>query len=376
MMSDLQRLGEFGWIERQSRSLAVRAGVRLGIGDDCAVLDALQTPVVTCDCLVEDIHFRCYWSSPRQLGRKSLSVSVSDVAAMGARPVAAFVSLALPREIGLSFLDEFYRGLEEIAAHFSFTVAGGDTSRSPRGLMINVALVGEAAANEAAAASGELPKEQTLPLLRSGARANDVLLVTGTLGDSAAGLWLLQNPQTVVAPSSTEFLLRRHLDPQARCEEMQAALQIGGVHAAIDLSDGLAGDAAHIARRSALSLEIETAKLPFSSACREVAKVAQTAQTVSKSSVISSAQSASGEVSSANRVLDAAQNWALGGGEDYELLLCVAPEKAETIARHIEDTTQTHVTQIGRCIASPEPRAKLLNGEGTEIAAPEAWTHF
>ena len=375
MMSDLQRLGEFGWIERQSRSLAVRAGVRLGIGDDCAVLDALQTPVVTCDCLVEEIHFRRDWSSPRQLGRKSLSVSVSDVAAMGARPVAAFVSLALPREIGLSFLDEFYCGLEEIAAHFSFTVAGGDTSRSPRGLMINVALVGEAAANEAAA-SGELPKEQTLPLLRSGARANDVLLVTGTLGDSAAGLWLLQNPQTVVAPSSTEFLLRRHLDPQARCEEMQAALQIGGVHAAIDLSDGLAGDAAHIARRSALALEIETAGLPFSTACREVAKVAQTAQTVSKSSANLNAQSAVSETSTANRVLDAAQNWALSGGEDYELLLCVAPEKAEAIARHIENETQTQVTQIGRCVASPKPRVKLLNGEGAEIVVPEAWTHF
>lgn len=375
MMSDLQRLGEFGWIERQSRSLAVRAGVRLGIGDDCAVLDALQTPVVTCDCLVEDIHFRRAWSSPRQLGRKSLSVSVSDVAAMGARPVAAFVSLALPREIGLDFLDEFYRGLEEIAAHFSFTVAGGDTSRSPRGLMINVALVGEAAAN-AAAANGELPKEQTLPLLRSGAQVNDVLLVTGTLGDSAAGLWLLQNPQTVVAPSSTERLLRRHLDPQARCEEMQAALQIGGVHAAIDLSDGLAGDAAHIARRSALALEIETARLPLSTACREVAKVAQTAQTVSKSSAISSAQSAVGETSTANRVLDVARNWALGGGEDYEMLLCVAPEKAEAIARHIEDTTQTRVTQIGRCVASPEPRVKLLNSEGAEIVVPEAWTHF
>lgn len=373
MMSDLQCLGEFGWIERQSRSLAVRAGVRLGIGDDCAVLDALKTPVVTCDCLVEDIHFRRDWSSPRQLGRKSLSVSVSDVAAMGARPVAAFVSLALPREIGLDFLDEFYRGLEEIAAHFSFTVAGGDTSRSPRGLMINVALVGEAAA------SGELPKEQTLPLLRSGARANDVLLVTGTLGDSAAGLWLLQNPQMVASPTSTEFLLRRHLDPQARCQEMQVALQIGGVHAAIDLSDGLAGDAAHIARRSALSLEIETANLPISAACHDVAEAAQAAQaaqTVSKASAISSAQNAAGEVSTANRVLDATQNWALSGGEDYELLLCVAPDKAEAIARHIEDTTQTRVTQIGRCVASPEPRVKLLNGEGAEIVVPEAWTHF
>ena len=364
MMSDLHSLGEFGWIERQSRSLEVRAGVRVGIGDDCAVLDAVQTPVVTCDCLVEDVHFRRDWSSPRQLGRKSLSVNVSDIAAMGARPIAAFVSLALPREIGLDFLDGFYQGMEEIAARFSFTIAGGDTSRSPRGLIINVSIVGEAAAK------GEQEKEQALPLLRNGAQADDALLVTGTLGDSAAGLWLLQNPQAVVSPASTEWLLRRHLDPQARCREMQAALQIGGVHAAIDLSDGLAGDAAHIARRSQLSLEIDTARLPISPACREVAEIAQMAQ------AISSAQNAADDVLSGNRVLDCGQNWALSGGEDYELLLCVAPDKAAAIARHIEDTTQTAVTPIGRCVASSQPRVKLLNRDGVEIVASSAWTHF
>lgn len=359
-MSELQGLGEFGWIERQSRSLAVRAGVRVGIGDDCAVLDALQTPVVTCDCLVEDVHFRRDWSSPRQLGRKSLSVNVSDVAAMGARPVAAFVSLALPGDIGLDFLDEFYRGMEEIAARFSFSIAGGDTSRSPRGLMINVSIVGEAAA-------GGEEKEQRLPVLRSGAQAGDVLLATGTLGDAAAGLWLLQNPQTVVAASTSEFLLQRHLDPQARCDEMRAALQIGGIHAAIDLSDGLAGDAAHIAHRSRLSLEIETTRLPISSACREVAPAAQ---------AVFEAQSASGEVSPGNRVLDWAQRWALSGGEDYELLLCVAPDKAAAVARHVENATQTPVTPIGRCVAASEPRVKLLNGAGVEVAVAGAWTHF
>ncbi len=348
-MNDFSASDEFAWIARQTRALKVRDGVRVGVGDDAAVLETLHAPVVTCDCLVENVHFRRDWTSPRALGRKSISVSVSDVAAMGARPVAAFVSVAIPASIELGFWDEFYRGLEEIAAHFGFTVAGGDTSRSSSQLFINVALVGEC-------------EENTPPVLRSGAQVGDVLMVTGSLGDAGAGLWLLQNPQIEMEGAAREFLLQRHFDPTARLREMQSALSCGGVRAALDLSDGLAGDAAHMARASGVSLQIETGQLPISRSCRVAAQRV-------------AAQIAS---SDDNRVLDVARNWALGGGEDYELLLSVAPERANETVRCIEQKTKTRATVIGRCIASEngENRVILLDNENREIASPRAWTHF
>ncbi len=374
-MSDLQALGEFGWIARQNRALSVRGGVVVGIGDDASVLETLRAPVVTCDCLVENIHFRFDWSSPRQLGRKALSVNVSDLAAMGAQPVAAFVSLAIPAHLGLDFWDEFYGGLEEIAARFGFTIAGGDTSRSPGPLFINITLVGEGASESAIASVSEgVSETSATPILRSGARIGDVLIVTGSLGDAAAGLWLLQNPASNVTAATREWLLQRHLDPTARLDEMQAALSLGGVRAALDLSDGLAGDAAHIARTSGVSLQIKTNKLPISYACRG------TAQLAAESATGNAAESAIGN---ANRVLDKALHWALSGGEDYELLLCVAPEVAVETALNIARQTGTRATIIGRCIESAknqrgasENRVVLLDKTGHEITAPRAWTHF
>lgn len=518
-MSELQKLGEFGWIERQKRRLSQRAGVYVGIGDDGAVLEALCAPVVTCDCLVEGVHFRRDWSTPRQLGRKTMSVNVSDIAAMGARPVAAFIALALPATLDAAFLDEFYAGLEEIAERFCFTIAGGDTARTDSTFVINVTLIGETLIGQVlngensvqeravTTKTGVSPSFQgTIPhgaILRSGAQIDDAILVTGTLGDARAGLEILLHPQPKIADETRRFLIQRHLDPTARLAEMRAALQIPpeksneiestdfaqeenaagqldrnanengaafdvkrafigspnsgapadtdseflvdaarnsdenvgeetGVHAALDLSDGLAGDAAHIARASGVTLQIEIAKLPLSGALRHAAAFSIPAQTTSAqatsekpdfapadatnefvapndeaanaklvcmesalvetgkmalpranseimNSILAPANSAFEVTMSTDRVLDLAVRWALSGGEDYELLLCVAPEKATQIARRIESATGTKVTQIGRCVASEnsgEHRVQLLDENGAEIPAPAAWTHF
>lgn len=416
-------MNEFDWIEKHSRHLQMRHGVRLGIGDDAAILGSLQTPVVTCDCLVENVHFRREWTTPRDLARKALSVNLSDIAAMGARPIAAFVSLTIPPDLNELFWDEFYLGLEEIAAQFHFTIAGGDTTRTQNGLVINVTIVGEAfpqrnenvqnlnaenakvqnrnanaqtqnaqfvntqnielknenARNENVqnvqlehenaektnARNEDLLIESSAAITRSGAQVGDILVVTGTLGDSAAALHLLQNPQIEIAASSRAFLLRRHFDPTPRLREMQIARKMGGVRAALDLSDGLAGDAQHIARRSALTLEIETDKLPISNATFEMA------QAVCNQAVC--------EREKPHRVLDeVVTNWALGGGEDYELLLCIAPERAEETIRQIAIESGTRATTIGRCVASSddEHRVVLRNQSGQQIAAPRAWTHF
>ncbi len=327
---NLSTLGEFGLIARLHEKLAPRSGVQLGIGDDAAVLAPLTSPVVTCDALVEGVHFRRDWASAYSLGWKAMAVNVSDIAAMGGLPVAAFVSIGLPPDCSVEWVEELYGGMELAAATYNFTIAGGDTVKSSE-LMLSVTLIGNA------------PQ----PVLRSGAAPGDLLFVTGALGDSAAGLEIMLNPELSVASSNREFLLARHHEPTPRLREMQAALQVeSAVRSALDLSDGLAGDAAHIARRSDVTLEIETALLPISDECRAVAAAAQ------------------------RDVLE----YALKGGEDYELLFCIAPDKVNEIIAAVQ-STGTPLTRIGRCIEREDAPVVLVKN-GVREAAPVAFTHF
>jgi thiamine-monophosphate kinase len=348
----LQELGEFGFIRCMAQKLQTRRGVRLGIGDDAAILETLQTPVATCDALIENVHFRREWTTPFLLGRKAMNVNVSDLAAKGARPVAAFVTLGISEKFlreelpnadrAATWLENVYEGFEDAAREFDFTIAGGDTTRTQSEVMISVTLLGEAG--------------NRLPVLRSGAQIGDIVLTTGTLGDSAAGLFLLQNPQIEVSKATRDFVLARHFDPAPRLREMQALIGAGStpdIHAALDLSDGVAGDAAHIARASQVQIEIDVAALPISSACREVAK--------------------------ASDVENASQTWALSGGEDYELLLCAAPEKVASLSQALMRFGSTPVTAIGRCAAIKESSAAaavLVFSDGRREIPRAAWTHF
>jgi thiamine-monophosphate kinase len=355
---DIRELGEFGLIERLGAMVQVRKGVRIGIGDDAALLDALSLPIVTCDALVENVHFRRDWTTARNLGYKALAVNISDIAAMGGRPVAAFVILSLGTEDDRAFVEQLYHGLEDAARQFGLTIAGGDTVRSMSGLHLGITIIGEAAR----------------PILRSGARPGDILLVTGTLGDSAAGLSLLQqtNKLTIHVSAMPEmtrkFVLSRHHLPTPRIREMEATLNalnghIGmhavypgepdadnryGLAAAVDLSDGLLGDAAHIAQRSEVTLEIEVERLPISEESRVVAKA------LGKDAL----------------------DWALRGGEDYELLLCVVPEEVERVRSSIEQETGTKVTAIGRCVKREINDIMLIGTNGSRQAAFGAYTHF
>lgn len=323
---NLASLGEFGLIGRLQNSLTQRPGVRVGIGDDAAVLESITSPVVTCDALIEGVHFRLDWTSPRDLGWKALAVNASDIAAMGGRPIAAFICLALPQDTKVESIKELYAGMEECAREFHFTIAGGDTTKSPDSLMISVTLIGNA----------------PCPVLRSGAQVGDVLLVTGSLGGSAAALHGLQNSQ--FAPAE---ILQRHHRPTPRLREIRAALQIEkAVHAALDLSDGLAGDAVHIARASGVTLEINTNLLPISNACRAIAELRE------------------------KDVL----NWALSSGEDYELLLCVAPKQAQAVQSAIEQTG-TLCTIIGRVLPCESAPVMLKTKEKRE-PAQGGFAHF
>lgn len=335
------QIGEFGLIERWSRRLEVRPDVLLGIGDDAAILAAVSQPVVTCDALVEGVHFRLDWTTARALGRKAMAVNVSDVAAMGAQPVAAFVSIAVPTSLDVKFLDELYAGFDMAAREWQFTLAGGDTTRSPQGLLLSITMV------------GAVP-EGRLPLRRSSAKNGDVILTTGTLGDAAGGLELLKTASTS-DDKNHRYLLARHLAPTPRLREIESVMSSDldlHLHAAIDLSDGLAGDAAHIARASGLAIEIEVSRLPISEPCRAVA----------------------------TNLGVPLEDWALYGGEDYELLLCVAPEGVTKVAQQITSATQTPVTAIGSCQATSR-RVKpgsvvLCHPHGRRENARSGWTHF
>lgn len=345
----LRELGEFGLIAHCASRLTQREGVLTGIGDDAAVLSSLQTPVVTCDALVEEVHFRRDWSTPFQLGRKAMSVNVSDLAAKGAQPVAAFVTLALGKPLiedegAARWLEALYDGMESAAAQYGCTVAGGDTVRTARETMLSVTLIGDAGSALA------------LPL-RAGARERDIVMVTGTLGDAAAGLFLLQHPEVEVPSSTRDYLVERHLNPEARLAAGLAATRLpgGALTASLDLSDGLAGDAAHIARRSQVQIEISLDALPISEACREAAHAAQR-QGFGASP----------------------QQWALYGGEDYELLWCISPGSVASVSQGIGDTAGVAVTQIGRCAAWQGGDAPVIvrNAQGRPIELQNAWTHF
>ncbi len=342
---NLAQIGEFGLIEELQRGLQVRAGTVVGIGDDCAVLEGLQTPIVTMDALVEGTHFRRDWTSPRALGRKAMAVNVSDLASSGARPVAAFVSLSVGPRDDFGFVQALYGGFEDAAAQFGFTVAGGDTSRSKTDLVISIALIGEAM------------NPRRGPILRSGAQPGDFLWVSGQLGDAAAGLAILQadsasNDATVsgLSAQTRDFLLQRHHEPTPRLGWMQQLLDLDApsVHAALDLSDGLVGDGAHLAKKSGVQLHIEAEALPISPQCQEAAALLG---------------------------LDALE-MALSGGEDYEILLAIAPQNADALLQNARNAG-IELTQIGKCVAkAPDETPVVVLQNGEVRALSRAWTHF
>lgn len=336
----LAGLGEFGLIDRLQNGLAVRGGVRVGIGDDAAVLESLACPVVTADALVEGIHFRRDWMSARQLGRRAMAVNLSDLAAMAAWPRAAFVALCLPKEVSVEWVQELYAGLEMLADQYQFTVAGGDTVRSPHSVMLSITLVGEACR----------PEEG--PWLRSGAKAGDLIYVTGTLGDSAAGLHHLLFPEGAcepgVAGADTGYLLERHLTPEPRLHTMRAMLAADpvAVTAAMDLSDGLAGDARHLAQRSGVQLLVQAEDVPLSAQAQRYA--AATGQD--------------------------ALDWALSGGEDFELLVTVDAQRAPQWEAALRRQGEVSLARLGRCVVGSPELVVLQNGRPRENRA--AFNHF
>lgn len=330
-------LGEFPLIDRVAELLNVdRPDVIVGIGDDVAVLDTGGEDwlLAKVDIQVEGVHFLREAIHPRQLGRKALAINLSDIAAAGGQPDYALVSLVLPADTDVGWVDELYRGLRGEADRFGVAVVGGNMANSPDGIVVDVFVLGRV-------------QRQHL-LLRSGARPGDRVLVTGTLGDAAAGLALLLAPSIVVDAAVREGLLARHFTPTPRLAEARVIARSGRATAMIDLSDGLSSDVGHICDRSQVGVRIWAGCLPISPAARRVA------------------------------ALSDRPPWelALEGGEDYELCFTVPPAAAEGLASSIEQGTGTRVTIIGEILPLREGRWLVLEGGEVRPLEARGWVHF
>jgi thiamine-monophosphate kinase len=293
-------LREFQFIETLHRRYGTTGpNVVRGIGDDAAVVTPIKGHdiVLTTDLLAEGVHFDHKTATCQDIGYKAAVASLSDIAAMGAKPDYLLVSLAIPSSRTASDIQGVYRGLMLACRPHGVELIGGDTSASRQGLFVNIVLIGSMKAGRA--------------LTRDGAQVGDLLYVTGTIGDSLAGLRLLSaRPGTRRSllsskARSLQGLIRRHLRPTPRVTVGQILSAQRLATSAIDLSDGLSGDLRHICEQSHVGTEIEIDALPISSALRRYA-----------------------DMNSVDPV-----DVALQGGEDYELLFTVAPRHRKKVDR-------------------------------------------
>ena len=327
--------GEFGFIDRIRETYAGAKGddLALPIGDDAAVMDipAGRQVVVTTDMLIEDIHFRRDWSDAYSIGWKAAAVNLSDLAAMGADATFAFIGLALSPQDTVESLDRLYDGLSDCLNRYGARLAGGDTNATPDRLVVSITQMGTVPAGQA--------------LTRSGAKVGDILLVTGTLGQSAGGLALLSHYGPAKAEKVGKELVHCHRRPQPRIVAARAARETGKVHAAMDISDGLVGDVQKLCTASGVGARIDAGALPLSPEL----------------------------LASAANLGTSAVDLALGGGEDFELLLAVAPAHVKAVCAAVA-ASGTTLTPVGEIVRTG---LRIVASDGSDLPTEgRGWDHF
>ena len=361
----IAELGEFGLIERIRRLVESREGgstagpprdadLLLGIGDDAAVLrpEPGWDLVVTCDAQVAGRHFLPRWMSARTIGRRAMTVNLSDIAAMGAEPRHALVSLGLPSTLSVSFVDGLYDGFLDALQGSAARIIGGNLTGAGPDWFCDITLIGRVETGSA--------------LRRDGARPGDRIFCTGSPGRAAAGLTLLreierrsgpphpdQKPGRAIATFESEHpwsksLLHAFLEPNARLRAGRMLAGLKGVAAVVDLRDGVVGALTRICERSDVSARIDPARFP-------------------SDPDLEAAAAATGS----SRV-----DWTLSPGDDYELLFVLRPDEAAPIAREIAGATGIPVTEIGEIIAPDSTRVTGIEGWESRTGGPRGWDHF
>jgi thiamine-monophosphate kinase len=270
-----------------------------GIGDDCAILRmGNRVMLASCDLSIENIHWRRSHATPEEIGWKAAASALSDIAAMGGVPLFALVSIACPPEVEVSFMEGLYDGLLDAMAQSGATIVGGDTTKSREGVVIDLTVLGES--------EGRV-------LMRKGAKPGDALVVTGFLGMASAGLDALESGAR--APE----LAKAHYHPTPRFPEGQWLSERQEVHAMIDISDGLAQDAGHIAEASRIGVSIDSTRIPVEP------RLAAYCAANGKNPLV----------------------FMISGGEDYELAFAADPASVEDLLREFRAQFHTSITIVG-----------------------------
>jgi len=330
----INEIGEFKFIDRISgmfKDLLLPG--YLGIGDDCAIIpyNDNEDYVVTTDMLIEDIHFLKGRITPEQLGYKSLAVNLSDIAAMGGKPVGSYLSIGIPAETEVEYLDAVMKGYHDLSQKYQVQLLGGDTTKSKKNLVINIVVIGKC--------------KKGVARLRSMTQSNDIICVTGFLGDSAGGLEVLLNhlPET----KDNLQLIRSHHLPEPHIKEGIWLAQHQELHAMIDVSDGISSDLSHILKTSGKSAIVDLNKLPVSDILKRVSSE---------------------------------QGWdidrlATSGGEDYVLLCTVKASNFEKIKAGFHATFNRDLFPIGE-ITDGENLIKWIKNGKQVFFNQHGFDHF